>query len=697
MPTWYQIVTDNFTRANTAPGGAGTTTGAGNNWIDVQGGVWSILSNTLSGLPDSVNTSQYERDFLSRPSWENQTDQKIVFSCVGPSTGGWSGAINAALRLQSNANHDCYFALMDASQVAFFSFVGGTLTQIATHSITYTAGHNYQMTAQITGTSPTSYSVTLVDTTTSTTLGSVSGTDSTSGLQTSGAYALNINGGATSATITYTLATTYGDVPGIIVGPNTASVSTNETITLTGLGTSWTSGTTFSISGGSGATLNGGTSGVTPTSFNLANQTATFTLAPGSTAATLTISDSVDAYTGTVTVSGPPVNISPTSTARIESPGFWVNASGGRTGGTSRQTWRVGSWVKYYWSTTSGSPTCTLNMSNPTSASEITIAVNGVQTDGIAVPSSGGINLSSYLSGAGSYELQVWFRNSPLSSRWAYGNALVDAGITVDSSSTPGTAPSLRPWAMIIGDSITEGINTINTSTSDNLVDHSFLLSQTLDQLGYDYSINACGGWGYLMTGDTSVGGDVPAWYLVDSGGYEPASSSWNKIDGSNSLLDSASQISAYGSTGTTPALITINFGTNEAISGANTTYLTTAVTDALTSLRTAAPNAQIRVILFFGAYTSWSGGPSLSTVQSYATAVRNGVANYLSANPNDTRTKLIDLGSIASTYLMSLTANNLHPEVNGQAFAAAALAGLLTQALVGSARGLVAGWSGDI
>lgn len=611
----------------------------------------------------------------SNTSWTVGT----TFSVSGGSGASISGtSVNASTQVAT-------FTLNPGSSAG--SLTISDSTDSATAVVTVSAGASFTVspTTAITGTNET---ITATGSGTSWTSGttfsvsggtspSISGTSVNAGAQTA---TFTLHPGSSAGTLTIsdnTDAATANVVvyaPAFTISPSSGTPSTPVTVTATGSHTSWTNTTTFSVSGGTSPSISG-------VSVNVSAQTATFLLNPGSSIGSLTISDNTDSATAGFTVSVGPFTIPPTSTARIESPGYWVNAAGGRTGGSARQTWRVGSWVKYFWTTSSGSPTATLQMSNATASSEISIAINGVLTDGIGVPASGGINISSYLGGAGSYELQVWFRNSTAASRWSEGNSLVDAGLTVDAGATIGTAPSLRPWGIVIGDSITEGA-LANAGNSDIMVGYSFLLSQTLDQLGYDCSINACQGQGYLITGDGQPSGDVPAFYLVSGGTYEPNSSSWNKIDANNSLLDSNSQISAYGATSTAPSLVVVNYGTNDAGYSASTSDLTLSVTGVLTALRAAAPSAQLRILLFFGAYTGWSGGISATTAATYATAIRTGVSNYLSANPSDTATKLIDLGSIASTYLMSLTANAEHPGINGHAFAGSAIAGLLGKAL---------------
>lgn len=87
--------------------------------------------------------------------------------------------------------------------------------------------------------------------------------------------------------------------PTFTVSPTTATAGTNEAITATGTYTAWTSSTTFAVAGGSGASI----SGLTVSSAT----SASFTLHPGSVAGTLTISDSTDTATATITASAAPV------------------------------------------------------------------------------------------------------------------------------------------------------------------------------------------------------------------------------------------------------------------------------------------------------------------------------------------------------------------------------------------------------
>ena len=178
--------------------------------------------------------------------------------------------------------------------------------------------------------------------------------------------------------------------------------------------------------------------------------------------------------------------------------------------------------------------------------------------------------------GAGKHELSVYLHQSQQMGRWGSEgqsgiNVLRVTGLQVDADSKPVfRATPVAKWAMISGDSITEGIG------ASELAGYSHLLGQALQILGYEYALSASGWSGWINKGDNPPG-DIPGYYVVthssngDGGEYDDMASRWNKIDGNgHSLLDSRGHISAYGQPGQEPALIMINYGTNDALHGSN-------------------------------------------------------------------------------------------------------------------------------
>jgi lysophospholipase L1-like esterase len=357
------------------------------------------------------------------------------------------------------------------------------------------------------------------------------------------------------------------------------------------------------------------------------------------------------------------VTLGVTSSAARFSPGNWAGDAG-RGGSQSRTTWNNGAWCQWRWSTTASNPSATLQIANPTLGSAVSYFLDGAFTDNVPVPSSGGIALAG-LTGPGSHILTVYTRNSAQMSRWSDANAFTVTGLTVDTDAVPDKAQPRRPWVLIVGDSITEGIQANNGSDS-NLSDYSFLVGAGLSEAGYDTSVSACGYSGWLRAGD--AGGDVPAYYAVQGGGSQGAESRWNKIDARTSLLDSRGHLSAYGSVGQEPSLILINYGVNECLSHTSLRDMAVSVEGALLALRHAAPRAKIVVLV----------PPGLADTRiypagaSYIAALKQAMLTYQSNHQTDRRTVLVDFGSDLARALGSPAyGGGVHPNAAGHAFLA--------------------------
>jgi hypothetical protein len=370
------------------------------------------------------------------------------------------------------------------------------------------------------------------------------------------------------------------------------------------------------------------------------------------------------------------INIPVNSPAFQFSPGNWKGDTG-RGGSVYRQTWNVGAWFKFQFNASS-SPTATLLLPSTSTGVNLAIFVNGVLTNNVAA--TGNVTINNLVANA-TNNITVYIENSPQTSRWNNGtNTLQVQGMQIDSASTAGTVTPNPKWGLIVGDSITEGIQA-NAGAASFTMDYSFYVTQALDKLGYDVGINACGYSGWLRPGDS--GGDVPAYYLVSSGTYSDAGSRWNKIDQGVSILDSNGQISAYGSTNTTPSFIFINYGTNEMINGSSSTDLITAIQGCLTALRAAAPNAWLLMCVPFGMYYNSS---------TYPTYIKQGFNNYQAANPVDNKVALLDLGAGFSSMLNNsqyMNPGNVHPLQMGHALIAPAVASFIHQHVSGNANAL--------
>jgi lysophospholipase L1-like esterase len=357
-----------------------------------------------------------------------------------------------------------------------------------------------------------------------------------------------------------------------------------------------------------------------------------------------------------------PTTIPVDSAAFVFSPGNWTGDEG-RAGKTFRQTWNPGAYFRVAWESSNPKPAAKILMDTSSypqnfNPPQIAYSIDGVWKS--KIPCANEV-LVEEIRGAGKHELSVFLCQSRQAERWGSEgksglNVLRVTGIQVDAESKPLPAAPESKWALIVGDSITEGIG------ATELGGYSHLVGQALQTQGYEYGINACGWSGWINKGDNPPG-DVPGYYVITnssngSGGqYDDAASRWNKIDGnSHSLLDSNGHISAYGNTGQEPSLILINYGTNDLLHGSNPSDTRASIVQSLAALRKSAPDAEIILLIPFGQY--------------YARELKDAVEIHKKAHQADPKIAIIDLGpSVAKT----LAAKNgimggLHPNDRGNA-----------------------------
>ncbi|MFM0160685.1 SGNH/GDSL hydrolase family protein [Paraburkholderia sediminicola] len=663
-------------------------------WIDLSGGEWTVDSTNL--LQPALNQSTpWKTGVLRRPTSEDQISSEIVAQFVA---GTGTGNKYAVLRHNNGTgtSTNCYLIGFSGAQLVAYTVVAGVLTQIgaAGSSGTYTSGVQYILTASIvqsTSPSQTTLTATVTDTSGNVISTTSTWTDTTSALQNvAGGLGICVYQATASGGLSKLATYVYNTAPATaytLAGPSTAYqhvTSTNFTVAPNGVISSAV--TVTPSDGGAGGTFS-------PASVTFAvgnNDSVTFTYTPAASGS-ITIATS---NSGSLT-NPSPLTLAVTAAAQVAvnssafkfSPGNWKGDTG-RGGSVYRQTWNNGAYFIFTW-TASASPLAILELPSTTTGCMISYFLNNVLTDDIAA--TGNVTLSGVVPSAVN-TLVVYARNSPQSSRWNNGtNTLQVQGMILDSASTPGTIPTGNPWALIVGDSITEGI-LANNGADDNLADYSYLTGQALQTDGYDYCVSACGYSGWLQPGDSA--GDVPGYYVVSgstggSGGtYNDAASRWNKIDSGVSLLDTNGQISAYGATNTPPALILINYMTNEALNAANLSNAQASVTQALVALRVAAPLAVIVVLMPFGLQYS------ATYPQTYVTALEQGVAAYQTANPFDTRVSLVNFGAGLAATLNTTsfaTGSLVHPNIAGHALVAPKVTQAVFNALNG-ANGLRAG-----
>ena len=360
------------------------------------------------------------------------------------------------------------------------------------------------------------------------------------------------------------------------------------------------------------------------------------------------------------------------STVFVFSPGNWVGDTG-RGGSQYRQTWNPGAYIRITWETQQGKVSPTLIFDTSTYDASLKPPVLACNLDGVWTSDLVCANEVSVagLSGAGKHVLTVYLKRSEQMRRWGTpgvsgANIVRLCGLRVDSDSVPGEALPNKQWALIVGDSITEG------NGAQELEGYSHLVGQALRTQGFEYGLSASGWSGWLHRGDNPPG-DIPGYYTItDSvagrgGKYDEADSRWNKIDASHSLLDERGHISAYGGIGQDPSLILINYGTNDAIHKTNDSDLNASIAQCLPALRAAAPAAHLVLIIPFGQYR--------------ARELRRAVADFVSAHPEDKKVSVIDLGQEAANALkVSGYWGGLHPNPRAHAtFAAQITAKLIS------------------
>jgi len=355
------------------------------------------------------------------------------------------------------------------------------------------------------------------------------------------------------------------------------------------------------------------------------------------------------------------------SAAARFSPGNW-KGDAGRSGSHYRQSWNIGAWFSFTWHAAREVPAAMLLLAQ-SATGRISYFLNGSLVDG--VHASGDVAISGIAAGAEN-TLVVYLRHSDQYARWNDGENIVRVfGLWIDDGSSPGLAPAARPWVLLVGDSITEGIEAQNGG--DNyLCSYSFHLDRALNELGFDTGVSACGFSGWLRPGNG--GGDVPAFFMVNGGAYDDGMSRWNKIDARVSLLDAGGRISAYGDENSAPAMILINYGTNDAICGCSHADVQASIVGALAALREAAPGAVIGIIMPFGLENE----AVFADGASYAATLRAGVAAYRAAFADDDAVLLFDFGlDLARTITGALYANpnGVHPDMLGHAMSGAMLA----------------------
>ena len=371
------------------------------------------------------------------------------------------------------------------------------------------------------------------------------------------------------------------------------------------------------------------------------------------------------------------VTIPVDSAAFVFSPGTWVGDAG-RGGRRFRQTWNPGAYFRVTWEsdTTNTVPTLLLDVS--THDGSFTPPILACNLDGIWTPD---LRCANEVAVPGmdprrrNHVLTGYLKTSAQVKRWGTENAsganvVRLAGLRVASGSVPVSNAARPKWALIVGDSITEGVG------ANNLEGYAHLVGQAFRAMDCEYAVSACGWSGWLHRGDNPPG-DVPGYYVVSNsvngagGQYFDALSRWNKIDARHSLLDADGRISAYGAVGQEPSVILVNYATNDAIHPTNVSDLKASMAQGLKALRMAAPEAHLFILVPFGQYR--------------AAEIHATIDAYRAEHPQDKKLSIIDLGPDAARALSAKNGywGGLHPNPRGHATFAAQVIARMMKVLV--------------
>ena len=359
------------------------------------------------------------------------------------------------------------------------------------------------------------------------------------------------------------------------------------------------------------------------------------------------------------------VAVSVDSPAFVFSPGNWTGDAG-RGGKLFRQTWNPGAYFRVTWETSNSKPTAKLLLDTSSYVPSFKPPLLAYSIDGVwqsQIPCTNEVIIQD-IAGAGKHELSVYMHSSQQKERWGSEgksglNVLRVRGLEVDAGSRPISETPRSKWALIIGDSITEG------SGATELACYSHLVGEAMRTQGYEYGVSAAGWSGWINKGDNPPG-DIPGYYVVRNstdgagGQYDDSASRWNKIDANHSLLDSQGRLSAYGPSDQEPSLILINYGTNDSLHKSNPSDTLAGIVQGLAALRKSAPDAHIIVLIPFGQY--------------YAKELKAAVEIHKKAHPTDNKIALIDLGPAVARTLGAKKGlmGGLHPNDRGHAIFAA-------------------------
>lgn len=623
--TWA-VVYDSNTGSDFAP--TAGPVGAGqilvNGWKDVSGNIWSTASGNLQAI--GTGSPAYVNSLLVRPSGESTTDQRMLITLpAGALSTGTSVSIIALLRCSGQGGNSLtgYLVYLDyqatPNVILYRLDANNGLHQLgSTQTFSYNNSHSYSLDASITG---TTLAVTVTDVTGSSVV--VNNYTQTDATYASGQQGLAIgyaNSGGTAGThVEASRVQTYKP-QSLTLSPTQGEFNSAVAVTATGFGTSWTSGTTFSATGGTGASVD-------TNSVNVGAQTANITIHTGTASGTLTIGDSTDALTASFVVA-----------AAVNDQGFYWSPNNWYLNGSSYAlTNCVGAYFIFQFTGTSATllfDTSALG----SNALYLRVSVDGGAFVDTNISGTSSLSLCSGLANT-AHTIVCYYRGSTATvDGWNTPTiGLKITGMQMSSGATT-AAPATKSKNMLVyGDSRVCGWNILSNASTAAAQDATSALAFALAQaFNAELGVKAFPGSDLTTVGTTNI----PGVYIPN----DDADSSWNKYFSGQNLL-------VNGQFPTPPDYIFIlDMGVNgRAV--AQGTYQA-AAQGFLTALRAAAPSAKI--IAMQGSVDGYQATAWLNAWSAYQLATPDGACYLLPLNLGLSASEIsaLDINNSSATYL---------------------------------------------
>lgn len=480
------------------------------------GGTWSLHPSSVSGAAAIIATNRiranhsgdnifYHSNDPATPDYIVEADLRVLTLVAG-------NLVGVHGRCSTSVKTNYFFGYSTDSAWHLFKNVSGSFTDLGSFSQVLSTSTTYHIKLEMLGSTINGY----VD-------GVLRITATDSAITAAGKCGIWMQGAITNSTGIHLDNFTARDSSLSIAPSSVVTGTTGNSIVVTGFGTSWSAGTpgtpTFTLSGGTGASI---------TAQTVTNATtATLTITAGSAPGALTITDPSTSATATLTAAAPTTAIAINDANIYFSPANWK-----ASGSTYAETTCNGAYLKMAFTGTTALAV-TLDHTPLTGGSvatsdypKVVYSLNGGALT-TAQPTAGTITVSSSLTSATTYTFELWMKSSKQTiDRWTTPREVIRlTGFTVDSGGTTlpltGTAIAIKTHrAMFLGDSITEGVDSLGTNSGDLTSNDAYQCwpRYVANALNAEYAQVGYGFQGYVHTGNGSVPKLVTSYKLQANG-----------------------------------------------------------------------------------------------------------------------------------------------------------------------------------